>query len=56
MLLIPLAATALLLAAPDASPPAGDAVTLQVASYADLVRTVHEHQGQVVVVDFWGEY
>ncbi len=62
MRLIPRAATALLLAAsglsaaPNPAAPAGDTVTLKVANYADLVRTVHEHQGQVVVVDFWGEY
>ena len=34
----------------------GDAVALKTVKYADLVRTVHEHQGQVIVVDFWGEY
>ncbi len=62
MRFIPRAATALLLAAsglsaaPDPAPPAGDAVAIKVVNYADLVRTVHEHQGQVIVVDFWGEY
>lgn len=62
MRLIPRAATALVLAASalgaasDSTPPAENAVTLKAVSYADLVRTVHEHQGQVIVVDFWGEY
>ena len=60
MALLPHAATALLLAAsapgaaPDSSPPAADSVTMKNAKYDDLVRTVRDLQGKVVVVDFWG--
>ena len=51
-------ASALLAAAALGAEPAAtdDAVTLKAVKYADLVRTVRDLQGKVVVVDFWGEF
>jgi hypothetical protein len=59
MRLTPRAATVLLLAAsavgaaPDSAPSSADSVTMKPVKYADLVRTVRDLQGKVVVVDFW---
>jgi thiol-disulfide isomerase/thioredoxin len=41
-------------AAPAPSP--DDTVTMKTVKYPDLVRTVRELQGKVVVVDFWGNF
>jgi hypothetical protein len=49
---IPFALTLLLAAAA----PADDAVSLKVVKYPELMRTVRDLQGRVVVVDFWGEF
>src|SRR5438270_11605050 len=59
MRLFPTAAAALLAASALAAAPApspDDTVALKTVKYADLVRTVRDLQGKVVVVDFWGEY
>ena len=51
MRLIPLAVAAAL--ALGAAPSPDETVTLKTVKYADLVRTVRDLQGKVVVVDFW---
>ena len=61
MRLFPTAAAALLAAsalaaAPAPAPSPDDTVALKTVKYADLVRTIRDLQGKVVVVDFWGEY
>ena len=51
-----LVSLALLAAAALGAAPSDDTVTLKTVKYADLVRTVRDLQGKVVVVDFWGEF
>ncbi len=48
----------LALAACAAEPPApsDNAPSLKVVKYPELMRTVRNLQGKVVVVDFWGEF
>ena len=41
-------------AAPAPSP--DDTVTMKTVKYPELVRTVRDLQGKVVVVDFWAHY
>lgn len=53
-LLPALLAASVLGAAPAA--PADDTVTMKTVKYDDLVRTVRDLQGKVVVVDFWAHY
>jgi hypothetical protein len=40
----------------EAAPSADETVTMKTVKYADLVRTVRDLQGKVVVVDFWAHY
>jgi thiol-disulfide isomerase/thioredoxin len=47
---------------PRAAPPTatdqtpGDGVWLQSVNYSQLVETIHQHRGKVVLVDFWADY
>jgi hypothetical protein len=43
-------------AAPAPSESPDQTVTMKTVKYADLVRTVRDLQGKVVVVDFWAHY
>jgi hypothetical protein len=53
---IVLLAACVLGAAPAPSPSPDDTVTMKTVKYPDLVRTVRDLQGKVVVVDFWAHY
>ena len=56
MRLFPLIATALLALAVLGAAAPDDAVTMKAVKYPELMRTVRDLQGKVVVVDFWGDF
>lgn len=39
-----------------AGEPTGVPITLQLAKYSDLEKTIRGFKGKVVLVDFWAEY
>ena len=56
MRLFSLTGAAVLAFAAVGAAPAEDAVALKAVKYPELMRTVRDFQGKVVVVDFWGEF